>query len=194
MHGTSQLQVRSQSARSRCLTEVIHDCTHPCRAVVCCTRSHTYQLLGKCKLFWQACQHANPSPWQRFGQYDWPEALMACQYCCLVAAAGGNYRITQPGRYRLSNGALEAVTGAPCLIVSDLDDTMVGDDAATAAFTRWWQDEAVPRGSRLVYNTGRAMVGNEQPRQHSVLLLPASRPHIHLCHAVRKRLIPSLHS
>lgn len=82
----------------------------------------------------------------------------ACPLSSMHVCAGGNYRITQPGRYRLSDGNLEAVTGAACLIVSDLDDTMVGDDAATATFTRWWQQEAVPRGSRLVYNTGRAMV------------------------------------
>lgn len=40
---------------------------------------------------------------------------------------------------------------------ADLDDTMLGDDGGTAAFKRFWQQEAVPRGSRLVYNTGRAL-------------------------------------
>jgi hypothetical protein len=41
------------------------------------------------------------------------------------------------------------------MIVSDLDGTMVGDDAATAAFKDWWEDEGVLRGGLLVYNTGR---------------------------------------
>ena len=40
---------------------------------------------------------------------------------------------------------------------ADLDDTMLGDDGGTAAFKRFWQQEAVPRGSRLVYNTGRSL-------------------------------------
>lgn len=43
------------------------------------------------------------------------------------------------------------------LVVTDLDDTLIGDDEATAAFTRWWQSAAVPRGSRLVFNTGRSL-------------------------------------
>jgi hypothetical protein len=40
------------------------------------------------------------------------------------------------------------------MIVSDLDGTMVGDDAATAAFTAAWTEEgAFPPGSALVYST-----------------------------------------
>lgn len=36
------------------------------------------------------------------------------------------------------------------------DDTLIGEDEATAAFKRWWEQEGVPAGGRLVYNTGRA--------------------------------------
>ena len=46
----------------------------------------------------------------------------------------------------------------PVMIVSDLDGTMVGDDAATAAFTAAWTKEgAFPPGSALVYSTGRSL-------------------------------------
>ncbi len=52
-------------------------------------------------------------------------------------------------------GSLANLCGrAGVLLVSDLDDTMMGDDEATAAFTSWWQSAMVPAGGRLVYNTG----------------------------------------
>jgi hypothetical protein len=41
------------------------------------------------------------------------------------------------------------------MLVSDLDGTMVGDDAATAAFKEWWENQGLLRGGLLVYNTGR---------------------------------------
>lgn len=74
------------------------------------------------------------------------------------APDGGNYRISAPGRWKLADGALAAVDRPPAvLVVSDLDDTMIGDDAATAAFSAWWREEGVAAGGRLVYNTGRAL-------------------------------------
>lgn len=75
------------------------------------------------------------------------------------AADGANYAITAPGRWHLRQGALSATSAPAVLVVSDLDDTMIGAgaDDATAAFTRWWRQAAVPAGSRLVYNTGRAL-------------------------------------
>ncbi|KAL4425696.1 hypothetical protein ABPG75_009712 [Micractinium tetrahymenae] len=73
------------------------------------------------------------------------------------APDGGNYVIQQAGRWQLAEGELAQAERPPVLLVSDLDDTMIGDDAATAAFTRWWQEEAVPAGGRLVFNTGRAL-------------------------------------
>ena len=70
---------------------------------------------------------------------------------------GSNYQIDAPGRWHLREGHLAAAAAPPVLVVSDLDDTMIGDDEATAAFTAWWQAEGVAAGGRLVYNTGRAL-------------------------------------
>ncbi|KAL4445901.1 hypothetical protein ABPG77_009100 [Micractinium sp. CCAP 211/92] len=73
------------------------------------------------------------------------------------APEGGNYVVREGGVWQLADGLLAQAERPPVLLVSDLDDTMIGDDAATAAFTRWWQEEAVPAGGRLVFNTGRAL-------------------------------------
>ncbi|KAF6259195.1 sucrose-6F-phosphate phosphohydrolase-domain-containing protein [Scenedesmus sp. NREL 46B-D3] len=73
---------------------------------------------------------------------------------------GGNYVITVPGTYTLTNGSLSQLPAAappPVMLVSDLDGTMVGNDAATAAFKAWWENEGLLRGGTLVYNTGRAL-------------------------------------
>lgn len=43
------------------------------------------------------------------------------------------------------------------MLVSDLDDTMFGDDQASKAFKDFWERDARLRGSILVYNTGRAL-------------------------------------
>lgn len=75
----------------------------------------------------------------------------------LQAPDGGNYRIALPGNWRLRDGQLAPVSTPPVCLVSDLDDTMIGDDEGTAAFRQWWYEEGVPAGGRLVYNTGRAL-------------------------------------
>lgn len=71
--------------------------------------------------------------------------------------AGNNYAINEAGIFSLSLGELQKSTGEAVLLVSDLDDTMIGDDAATAAFRDYWETQALTRGSLLVYNTGRAV-------------------------------------
>lgn len=42
-------------------------------------------------------------------------------------------------------------------MVSDLDGTMVGDDATTLRFKTYWEEEAVWRGSVLVFSSGRTL-------------------------------------
>jgi sucrose-6F-phosphate phosphohydrolase len=72
-----------------------------------------------------------------------------------------NYSIQSPGRYRLQFGQLQPVTTPPVMLVTDLDDTLIGKDHqaddATLRFTQWWRSHGVPAGGRLVYNTGRAL-------------------------------------
>jgi hypothetical protein len=75
------------------------------------------------------------------------------------AADGGNYTITETGVYSLADRVLSASPGgAPFLVVSDLDGTMVGDDATTLRFKQYWETQAVLRGCRLVYSSGRTLV------------------------------------
>ena len=72
-------------------------------------------------------------------------------------AASSARSATSPSARRAALVAPRASTG-PIMIVSDLDGTMVGDDAATAAFTAAWTEEgAFPPGSALVYSTGRSL-------------------------------------
>ena len=73
------------------------------------------------------------------------------------ASGGGNYSITAAGTYAVQHGTVAKVSGKRVMVVSDLDGTMIGDDAATGAFKAFWEDKAVPRGGVLVFNTGRAL-------------------------------------
>lgn len=87
--------------------------------------------------------------------------------------SGGNYTIADAGAYQLQHGQLKQIKDSPCLVVSDLDDTMMGNDTASAQFKQWWEQDAVGRGSRLVYNTGRAMDSFKQlcqEKQHCMAL------------------------
>jgi hydroxymethylpyrimidine pyrophosphatase-like HAD family hydrolase len=72
-------------------------------------------------------------------------------------AASSARSATSPRARRAALVAPRA-SAEPIMIVSDLDGTMVGDDAATAAFTAAWTEEgAFPPGSALVYSTGRSL-------------------------------------
>jgi len=70
--------------------------------------------------------------------YALRQRLLANQqaYC---GGAGGNYVINERGRFTLRDGEIAAVPGPPVLVVSDLDDTMIGDDGGTAVFKRFWE-------------------------------------------------------
>uniref|UniRef100_A0A7S0QZA9 Sucrose phosphatase-like domain-containing protein n=1 Tax=Chlamydomonas leiostraca TaxID=1034604 RepID=A0A7S0QZA9_9CHLO len=70
---------------------------------------------------------------------------------------GGNYVVDSTGSWVVRNGGIQRATGKAVMVVSDLDGTMVGDDSATGTFRGWWEEEAVPRGGVLVYNTGRSL-------------------------------------
>jgi len=74
------------------------------------------------------------------------------------------YVCPQPGGYKLESGHLKPfrrATEPPMMLVSDLDGTMVGDtpefDAATDAFSHYWEDNSALANSVLVYNTGRSV-------------------------------------
>lgn len=97
------------------------------------------------------------------------------------APEGGNYKIQEGGVWQLADGLLAQPERPPVLLVSDLDDTMIGDDAATAAFTRWWQEEAVPAGGRLVFNTGRVSRLGERQEQGCTLWRARCRAGAHPC-------------
>ena len=72
-------------------------------------------------------------------------------------AAAFSRSATRP-RARAAARVAPRASADPVMIVSDLDGTMVGDDAATAAFTAAWTEEgAFPPGSALVYSTGRSL-------------------------------------
>ncbi len=53
--------------------------------------------------------------------------------------------VQAPGNYEVSHGSIKKVTGKRVMVVSDLDGTMVGDDAATLHFKQWWEETAIPR-------------------------------------------------
>lgn len=69
----------------------------------------------------------------------------------------GNYQLSQPGRFRLQHGILHPITTPKVLVVTDLDDTLIGEDESTLCFTEWWRGVGVVAGGRLCYNTGRAL-------------------------------------
>ena len=73
----------------------------------------------------------------------------------MVIAAGGNFKAFKAGGYLVEYGKMSGVRDDPIMLVSDLDDTMFGDDDASKEFKDFWERDARLRGSCLVYNTGR---------------------------------------
>lgn len=81
------------------------------------------------------------------------------------APDGSDYRILASGkkegvRFMLRHGAIAQIPMSMpgILLVSDLDDTLVGDHEGLTAFVGKWRSECVPAGGRLVYNTGRSLI------------------------------------
>lgn len=78
------------------------------------------------------------------GHFTRLQALQASQHALLLGL--------RPARQRSQASSMQ---------VSDLDGTMVGEspaaDAATAAFSSYWENTATLAGGVLVYNTGRSL-------------------------------------
>mmetsp|Transcript_667 Transcript_667/g.1395 ORF Transcript_667/g.1395 Transcript_667/m.1395 type:complete len:417 (+) Transcript_667:100-1350(+) len=70
---------------------------------------------------------------------------------------GSNFQVSGSGVYSVNDGQLVARQGPRFMVVSDLDGTMVGDDATTLRFKTYWEEEAVWRGSVLVFSSGRTL-------------------------------------
>ena len=107
--------------------------------------------------------------------------------------SGANYTVACGGTYRLAASSLLLLPPAlPCLLVSDLDGTMVGDEQALRAFSSYWGSTASVVGSKLVYSTGRALA--------SFLVLSAPggagahlpRPDVLICAVGTKVYLPVL--
>lgn len=80
-------------------------------------------------------------------------------------AAGGNYRCSFPGGFKLKSGIVRPFNQSilpPMMLVSDIDGTLVSHDddetalTSTGRFARYWEDRAALTGSFLVFNTGRS--------------------------------------
>ncbi len=73
--------------------------------------------------------------------------------------------------------------------MSDLDGTMIGDDAGTRAFGSYWHTTAAAMGSKLVYSTGRALDSFLELAAEKGADLP--RPDVLICAVGTKVYLPT---
>ena len=72
-----------------------------------------------------------------------------------------NYKIERPGSYIIFQNELYPINNTKeiskkCIIFTDLDDTLLGDDVAIKEFNKFWlQNYFFDENKILVYNTGR---------------------------------------
>ncbi len=67
---------------------------------------------------------------------------------------------------------LPTPTKTAVLLMSDIDGTLVGDNDATDKFFWIWNEQYRPRGSELVYNTGRPFYSAHRLIKENRLLPP----------------------
>ena len=112
------------------------------------------------------------------GEDTWDNAPGGGNYSASVRVnrrpdAAGAQRVV----IRVADGSVDLQHVFPrVLLVSDLDGTMVGDDAKTKRFREFWDGTgARGNGSRLIYSTGRSLPSFQVRRSITVAMQHATR-------------------